>query len=100
MRVGEKEVGFKMNVGVLCDYNDWCAGNEKASLFSAGLVKVEYMTRAYSAKNGGDFLTVAELRELEPWELDDILKAAREEEKRSSKRQVETAEEPKKKADK
>lgn len=97
MKVNGKEVGFLYNVGVYCDFNDWCVANGSASVASAELVKAEYMSRAYAKKNGiDDFITVPELRDLMVYELKDVLEAVKQAEEAGSKRRIETVESKKK----
>lgn len=100
MKVNGKEIGFLYNVGAFCDYTDWCVANPKASVASAELIKTEYMSRAYAKANGtNDFITVAELRELMPYELTDILADVKKAEQAGSKRQINTEDVPKKKGE-
>ncbi len=100
MVINGKEIGFLYNVGAFCDYTDWCVANPKASVASAELVKTEYMSRAFAKVNGIDnFITVAELRDLMPYELADILANVKKAEQEGSKRQIDTEDVPKKKGE-
>lgn len=97
MTINGKEIGFLFNVGAYCDYSDWVVANKSASVASAQLVKAEYMSRAWAAEhNSKDYLTVAELRKMMPYELEEILKAVEAAEKAGSQRQIETVDTGKK----
>lgn len=97
MIVNGKEVGFLFNVGAYCDYSDWVVVNKSASVASAKLVKVECMSRAWAAeRNSKDYLTVAELRKMMPYELEEILEAVEAAEEAGSQRQIETVDTGKK----
>lgn len=101
MKINGKEIGFLYTVGAFCDYADWCVSNPKASTMSAALVKIECMTRAYADANGTkDYLTVAELRKMLPYELTEIIAESKKAEDAGNKRQIETDESPKKKGEK
>ena len=97
MKVNGKEIGLLYTVGVLCDHQDWQAANKNKPATS-GLVKIELMSRAYAEKNGTkDFVTVAELKGLMPYEIQELLNATVEAEKAGTERKIETVDAPKKK---
>lgn len=96
MKVNGKDIGLLYTVGVLCDHQDWNAQNPKKPATS-GLVKLELMSRAYAARhNTKDYVTVAELQQLMPYELEELLKEAVEAEKAGTERKIETVEVSKK----
>jgi DNA-binding MarR family transcriptional regulator len=99
MIIHDKEIGFLYTVGAFCDYNDYVVAHPDVSVATANLYKAEVMSKAYAVQHPeAQPITVAELRELMLYELEDVVKAVNEAEKAGTSRKVETADTGKKRA--
>lgn len=99
MIIHDKEIGFTYTVGAFCDYNDYVVAHPDVSVATANLYKAEAMSKAYAAQHPeAQPITVAELRDLLVYELEDVVKAVNEAEKAGTTRKVETADTGKKRA--
>lgn len=99
MIIHDKEIGFSYTVGAFCDYNDYVVAHPDVSVATANLYKAEVMSKAYAAQHSeAQPITVAELRDLLVYELEDVVKAVNEAEKAGTTRKVETADTGKKRA--
>lgn len=87
-----KKTGFLYTVGVHCDFNDYVLAHPSVSIATANIHKAALMSAAYVDANGGEAITEEELRAMQLYEFEDLMKKVAAAEEASKKRTVETVE--------
>ena len=90
MRINDKEINFAYTVGAYCDICDYVAANPDVSTATAQMYKAVFMSKAYAEANGGETVTIEELRALPFPAYQDVLNEATKAEAEGTKRTVET----------
>ena len=92
MRINGREIGLLYTIGAFCDYNDYLVANPEVSIARANMQKAVIMSKAYCEVNGGEPLTLEEVKKLPVYVIDELFPAIQAAEKAGTERTVETQE--------